>query len=1075
MWILNVLSGKSNNIRLTTFMLLFLTFCVNNSSAQNKITGIVTNINNAPLEAATITNKTTGIQILSDQNGSFSITAKSGDVIIISFIGYASKQIEIQDGRLLNVQLDELVSNLEDVVMVGYAKQKVKEITGSVAIVKPKDLTAVPAGQVEQMLQGRAAGVDVITSGMPGGGSNVRIHGIGNFGDVTPLYIIDGVPGNINNLNPYDIEGLQVLKDAGAYSIYGVRGANGVIVVTTKSGKEGKTKISYDFYLGRTSPLKGLDILNPQEQADLTWLALKNSGEVDANGNPNDPYYGNGPAPVLPDYLVAGPYTGLFEGDPRVSPDLYNIDFAAGDIYQIVGANKTGTDWFHEIFQPAVSQNHTITGSGGNNKNKYLFSLGYLDQQGTLIYTYLKRFTARINTTFSLNDKISFGENLQLSYRDNPQVATQQGANGNEIHYAITTQPILPVYDIKGNWASLDVNSLAGNPVATRSFAKDSKASYWDIFGDAWAEINFLKNFTFRTQFGGLLTYHYFYDYSLFSYMPNNNLPNNSFTESSGYQSAYTWTNTLNFSKTFNKDHTVKVLAGAEYINNYNRQLGGSRKGYFTDDVNYRFLTNGDPNSQSNYSFAGISVLSSFLSSANYQFKDKYYFTATLRNDGSSVFGAENRYGWFPSVSGAWRLTQEKFLQQSNWLSELKLRASWGKSGFYGNTDPQNQYTLYGGTVADSYYDIYGINSGSIQQGFRVTRIGEPKTGWQEDVVTNAGIESVLWKGKLSATIDVYKKQSKGLLFQVALPDILGGATRPNINVGNVQNTGLDLLLSSEGKFSKDWSWNTTVTITTYKSRVIKINNLPYFDAPFNEAGDLIVRSQVGHPVGAFYGYKVTGFFNDSADVNKSPVQQDAAPGRFKYLDADGNDTINDKDRVFLGNPNPKFTAGINAGINYKNFDLSAFFYGSFGNDVMNPERAALDFYGSIFGPFLSAKSKTALYDSWTPQHKNATAPIQETFANFSTSVPASSYFLEDGSYFKCKVLTLGYTLSKKTLEKIRIEHLRIYLQAVNLFTVTKYSGLDPELSGHSDAFGIDFGNYPNNQKQYLIGLNVNF
>jgi len=687
-------------------------------TSRKAITGKVTDVTGLPLWGAGIVLMGTNIRVATNPDGSFAIPAKKGDVLHISSIGYKSRQIEIGNGFIRDVLLEQSIINLDEVLVTGYITQKVKEITGSVAVIKPKDLTAVPAGQVEQMLQGRVAGLNVITSGMPGGGSNVRVHGIGNFGDVTPLYIIDGVQGNINNLNPGDIESLQVLKDAGAYSIYGVRGANGVIVITTKSGKIGKTKLSYDFNIGRTTPLKGLDLLNPKETGDLTWLALKNSGQVAANGNPNDPYYGNGPMPVLPDYLIAGSHTGLFEGDPRVNPDLYNVDFTGGDIYQIIRANKTGTDWFHEIFKPAISQNHTITGSGGNDKNKYLFSLGYLDQQGTLLYTYLKRFTARINTTFSVNDKISFGENLQLSHRDNPQVATQQGPNGNEIDGALSTEPILPVYDIRGNWASLDVHSLAGNPVARRFLAHDDKANYWDVFGDGWAEINFLKNFTFRTQFGGSLTYHYFYNYIMFSYLSNNGLPNNSFTESSGYQRSYTWTNTVNFSKIFNNDHTVKVLAGTEYISNYNRQLGGNRTGFFTNDVNYRFLTNGNPSTQTNYSFAGISTLSSFISSANYQFKNKYYFTATLRNDGSSVFGPENRYGWFPSVSAAWRLTQENFLQQQSWLTELKLRASWGKSGFYGNTDPQNQYTLYGGTVADSYYDIYGISSRIYSTGF---------------------------------------------------------------------------------------------------------------------------------------------------------------------------------------------------------------------------------------------------------------------------------------------------------------------------------------------------------------------
>lgn len=1049
---------------------LFFIFFSLTSFGQQRIRGSVTNDSGTQLAGATITVMDTRISTISEENGSYTIHAKKGDLLEISFVGYLTRQMKIGDDSTLNIVLTESAINLNEIIMTGYTSQKIKEITGSVAVVSSKDLNAIPAGQVEQILQGRVAGLSIITSGMPGGASNVRLHGIGNFGDVTPLYIIDGVPGNINNINPEDIESIQVLKDAGAYSIYGVQGANGVMIVTTKSGREGRTRLTYDFYVSLTRPLKSPDILNPQQTADLTWLALKNSG---ANGNPNDPYYGNGPTPVLPDYLVAGPYTGLFEGDPRVDPSLYNIDFTAGNIYQIIRANKTGTDWFHEIFKPAISQNHTITGSGGNNKNKYLFSLGYLDQEGTLLYTYLKRYTARLNTTFSLNNRISFGENLQLSYRDNPQVATQQGPNGNEIDGAISTLPILPVYDIKGNWASLTINPI-GNPVAQRYFAKDNQASYWDVLGDAWAQIILPGNFTFRTQFGGSVTYHYFDDYSFSSYEGNNNLPDNSFTESSGYQSSYTWTNTLNFSKTFNDLHTIKLLAGTEYTRNYNRQLGGTRTGYFSNDVNYRFLTNGNPSTQSNYSFAGISVLSSLFGSANYQYKDKYYFTATMRNDGSSVFGPENRYGWFPSLSAAWRITQE-FLHQSDWLTELKLRASWGKSGFYGNTDPQNQYTVYGGTAADSYYDIYGVSSGSIQPGFTVTRIGEPKTGWEEDIVTNAGIEAIFLNGKLSATLDAYKKQSTGLLSPITLPDILGGATPPNVNIGDIQNTGLDVLIGSEGKFSKDLGWNSTITLTTYKNKIIKINNLAYYDAPFNETGTAISRNEVGHPVGAFYGYKIIGFFNDWNDVSNSPVQQDAAPGRFKYLDADKDGTITDNDRVFFGNPNPKFTLGINCGITFKNFDLSTFFYGSFGNDVMNIERSGTDFFTSPFGELLTSKSKIALYDSWTPEHHNAIAPIIEDNSNFSNNAVPNSYYLEDGSYFRNKILTLGYTLPKKMKQRIRIETLRIYLQAVNLFTITKYTGLDPELSGSSDAYGYDFGNYPNNQKQYLIGFNVNF
>ena len=897
------------------------------------------------------------------------------------------------------------------------------------------------------------------------------MHGIGNFGDVTPLYIIDGVQGNINNLNPNDIESLQVLKDAGAYSIYGVRGANGVIIITTKKGKSGKTKISYDFYIGTTRPLKkGPDLLNPQEQADLIWLALRNSGQVDPiTGNPSHPLYGNGVNPILPDYFIVGQNQGLFEGDPSVNPDKYNIDPVARGIYQIVKTNKTGTDWFHELFKPAISQNHTITASGGNDKNKYLFSLGFLNQQGTLLTTYLNRLTARINTEFSVNNNFRLGENLQLTHSDNPRIA--DNIYDNEIFRTFRNQPLLPVYDIKGGWATYQGGEIPyWNPVSAQVVAKDNKTSNWEIFGNTFCELDFLKNFTARTSFGGTFNYYYFYNYSLNSYNPQGGgLPNNSFSETSGYRRSWTWTNTLNFSKTF-KNHSVKALVGTEAINNYNRELGGRRVGYLFNDPDYRFLSNGSPSGQSNYSVAGTSALFSFISDINYGFKEKYLLKVTLRRDGSSVFGPENRYGWFPSVSAAWRMTEENFMKGFKWLNDLKLRASWGKTGFYGNTDPFNQYTLYGGSIGDAFYDIYGTSNSAVR-GFRVLSTGEPKTGWQEDIVINAGFESILWNGKLSITSDLYKKKSSGLLFPVSLPDILGGATAPNVNVGTVQNTGVDILLGSKGRFSKNWNWDLAITFTTYNNKILKLTDLPYFHVPY----EYLVRNEVGHQISSFYGYKIIGLFQDQSDVDKSPVQDAAAPGRFKYLDANGDGKISDSDRVYFGNANPKFTSGINIGINFKGFDLSAFFYGSFGNDVINLPKYYTDIFPEIVGQG-SAKSKTALYDSWTPQHQNATAPIVENDFNFSNwgSYP-NSYVLEKGSYFRNKSLVLGYTLPKSLLNKIRIEKLRIYVQAVNLFTLTKYTGLDPEITGVSQGYGIDFGKYPNNQKQYMVGLTMNF
>ncbi len=1035
----------------------------NYSIAQHKITGTVVSEANQTLSGATVTLKNSTVSTITGIDGSFTLNAKKGDMLEFSFIGYKTQQIKIANESAIKVSLQLAMNSLDEVVVTGYTSQKIKAITGSVAVVKPKDLVATPAGQIEQMLQGRVAGLNVITSGEPGGPSNVRIHGIGNFGDVTPLYIIDGVQGNINNVNPYDVESLQVLKDAGAYSIYGVRGANGVIVITTRSGKPGKAKINYDFYLGITEPVKKPDLLNPGEMADLTWLAYQNSGLT-----PGDKFYGFGPKPVLPDYFIAGANEGLAYNDPRADPDLNNIDIFKAPIYQVIESNKKGTNWVNEVFQPAFSQSHNISVSGANEKNKYLVSFGYLNQQGTALNTYLKRYTARINTVIAVNENIRVGENLQLTHRDNPILQRNAFASpDNDIFRSIISPPILPVYDVKGGWAHYQQPAyFAENPVATRVIAKDDQSKSWETSGNAFGEVDFLKFFTARTSFGGNMVNYYSYTFNYWSYDTlSNGLPDNSFIESSGYRRSWTWTNTVKFAKTIRDDHTINALVGTEAIDNYNREVGGRRIGFFTNNVSYRFLTNGSPDKQSNYSFAGESTIFSFFGQADYSYRQKYFFRGTLRRDGSSVFGPDNRYGWFPSISAAWRLTEEEFLMHTGWLNELKLRASWGKTGFYGNTDPFNQYTLYGGTVADAYYDINGANA--PVQGFRAVRLGDPNTGWQEDEVSNIGLESVFFDNKLSLTVDWYNKKANGLLFPITLPDILGGATSPNVNVGTVQNTGVDILLGTKGQLSHSWRWESTVTISKYNNKIVKLGSLNYFPAP----NAFFVRNEVGHATGSFYGHKVIGIFQDAAEVAGAPPQDEAKPGRFRYMDANNDKRISDEDRVFIGNPNPDFTAGINISFGYKNFDLTGFFYGSFGNDVVNVTRYITDFFRNG----KDAKRKALLYDSWTPQNPGASLPMAELSSNYSNSESFNSSVIEDGSYFRNKSLILGYTLQNKQWNKFKLDKLRVYLQAVNLFTISDYSGLDAEIPGNSAAFGVDFGNYPNNQKQFLLGMSISF
>ncbi|MBO9198956.1 MULTISPECIES: SusC/RagA family TonB-linked outer membrane protein [Niastella] len=1056
---------------------------------QKTVTGKVTDSNNQPITGATVSVKGSNVATQTNVEGHFSIPVPgNSSVLTISSVGYEPIEMSVGSNLSLNVSLKTTTSSLNEVVITGYTAQRKKDITGAVAVVEVDNMRQIPTGTPEKALQGQASGVTIVTSGAPGGNSNIRIRGITSVGSTDPLIIIDGTQGTMHDLNVNDIESIQVLKDAGAAAIYGVRGSNGVVIITTKRGKSGKPRITYDGYVGTQRPLKdGFNIANTQETANAIQQSYINSGLT-----PGNKQFGTGTTPVIPDYITP---TAAKEGDPKTNPSTYALYDN-----QITKANKQGTDWFHEIFKPAMIQSHNVAVSSGSDRSTFYLSLGYFNQEGTLIETYLKRYSARINTTFNLNNKIRIGENAYFFYKQNPGFPDGNQNEGNAISFSYRESPIIPIYDIKGNFAGTGSQGLgnAENPVANLKRIHNNKANDYQVSGNAFAEVDFLKHFTARTSFGGFIDNNYWtqFDYTQYENAENNKNPN-AFTENYMFNNSWTWTNTLTYNNIIG-DHTFKALIGTEAISNYMRGIYGTRTNYpitnansLTVDPALWTLLFGAPGGQINGNLNvnnGVTIdlnnpptpiqssLYSQFGRVDYNFADKYLLSGTLRHDGSSVFAEDKRWGWFPSVTAGWRVSRESFMSTVSWLNDLKLRGGWGKLGSISNIRPTNAYNLYTQLAANSYYDLNGTNTGSVA-GIYNNQLGNVETTWEEDIITNIGMDATVLNNRLNFSIEWYKKAISGLLFIPAAVGQAGGAQQAFANNGNIQNTGIDMSVNYNGK-AGDLNYGVTATFTSYNN---KVKSLPegtkYLDRVSTGSNRFgaFSRLQPGQALGAFYGYEVVGLFQSDDEVNKSPKQEAAAPGRFKYRDANGDGKISDSDRVFFGNPNPKFTAGLNLEASYKNFDFSTFLYTSVGNDVVNYVRYWTDFPQVFDG----AVSKDAVYNSWTPTNTGAKVPKLERTANFSNTTQYNSYYRENGSFLRCKSMVLGYSLPSAKTRKVGIDRLRVYIQAANLFTITKYTGLDPELTGSdlkdNSNFGIDFGNYPANQKNWLVGVNLSF
>jgi len=1050
---------------------------------ERKVSGKVI-ASDGPVPGATVLLKGSNVGTSADANGAFTISVKGANpVLVISAIGYKAQEVPVGNQSVINVKLEDEANALTEVVVTGYTIDNRRETTGSVSIVRPKDLTVRPSGNVEQQLQGRVAGVTVVTNGQPGTTSQIRVRGFGSFGPAgsnEPLYVVDGLPvGSTDFLNPDDIETVTVLKDAAAASIYGARAANGVVVYTTKKGTKSakKLSISYDGMYGVTSPGPGQKMMNPTDFANWTWQAYKNS-----NVALSHPQFGTGATPVLPDYINVGGRSGVIGTlDLAAEKAKYNVDPTAGAIYQVVRANKTGTDWYKAVTRQAPLHRHSLGFSGGGENSRFYIGVGIQEQAGILIANDFKRYSLRANSEFNVFKNLRIGQNFQATYRSVTGLSGDNGGQGiaddeNDILAAFRMPSIIPIYDEFGGYAGTAAKGFNNprNPVAARQGLLNNRNFNVNGIGNLYAEWDVIPGLTVRSSIGGQYNNNYNWNYTRLQYENSENNSAFGYGEASGWNFGWTLTNTATYKKVIEK-HNIELLAGQEALNfGTGRNISASGLNPFSTDVN--FVNMSTVAAAGKVVNSGLSKGVNFYSlfgRVNYIYNDKYIVTAVLRRDGSSRFGTNSRYGVFPAFSAAWRLSSEPFMKSLAWVTDLKIRGGYGTMGNSNPVDANNQYSLFGTNIGRSGYDINGSNSSTVE-GYYRTRIGNPDAKWETAVTQNIGFDGSFFNGKLDVILDVWRKDTKDLLLQLPIPATNGfDAAAPSVNIGKMRNQGIDIAISTRGRIAKDLGFDVSFTGGALKNEITEIASGQTYISTINPGyrGLTPIRNQLGYSISSFYGYKVKGLFQTAEEVKNAPAQDGAGVGRFRYEDLNGDGKITDADRTFLGSPVPKFTAGLALGLTYKNFDLTAQLNGFFGNKIFNASKWFTDFFPSFQGAAISERVK----NSWSPSNTGATIPIFETASNFSTNTQANSFYVEKGDYVRMQTLGVGYTMPSTILNKLKMSKLRVFASMNNLFTISKYQGLDPGVGGNVDTqFGVDVGNYPVT-RGWVIGLNIGF
>ncbi|WP_421804436.1 SusC/RagA family TonB-linked outer membrane protein [Flagellimonas sp.] len=1001
---------------------------------QASVSGTVTDKGGVPLPGASVLEKGTTNGVQTDFDGNFSITLSDEDaILVISYIGFASKEINVAGQNNINVVLEESAAALDEIVVVGYGTQKKSDLTGSVTSLGQDDMNPGANASVDQMMQGRAAGVQITqASSAPGGGLAIRIRGSSSLNASNePLYVIDGFPidnspnlsssgggaaqvgenqsprNPLNALNPADIQSIEILKDASATAIYGSRGANGVVLITTKKGSEGRVNITYDAYTGVQTVAKQIDLLSTSEYIDVI-----NSLSAD-------------------------------QGNPPV--------FTADDIANI----GNGTDWQNEVFRSAPISSHNLSASGGSEKTSFYASLNYFNQEGVVKNSGIKRYTGRINIDTKIGERAQMGINFNTSLvKDNNNVdGIQTNENAGPIYASLLYDPTEPIFNADGTFAQ-SANLTVNNPV-TLINAISSKNETNRTFGSVFLNYNFTDALSGKFNFGTdrQTSRRDIYNNSNTIYgAAAGGIANINSLERSNYLFEYTMT----YNKAFNENHVLTVLGGTTYQKFSTRFFSGNISGFPTDDLLTNNLGLGNTNNDDLQSGKEENTLLSYLGRINYTLFDKFLLTASLRADGSSRFGANNKWGYFPSFAFGWKLEEESFVPEM--FNQLKLRASWGQTGNQEIGNYASQLTF--GTGPNVVLD------GSLQGSAIPQRIANPDLKWETTEQFNVGIDAAINQGRFSTTIDYFVKSSKDLLFNLPLP-VASGYPSILTNVGEVRNSGFEFLFNSTNISSEEFSWKTSLNFSAIRNKVVDLGRIESIvTGSIQSVGNTAIIKE-GESLASYYGYVVTGIFQEGDDIANS-AQPTAQPGFPIFEDRNGDGAITPLDQTVIGNPFPDFTYGIQNSISWKDFQLDFFFQGQEGADLIN-----INLIESLYpANFRRNRIAEQILDRWTPQNTDTRWPSSVNPNAYGAS-KVNTLTVQDASYFRLKNVMLSYNVPVKNLDFLNA--LRVYVTGQNLFTITNYGGFDPE----ANSFGrsnvrVDYSSYPL-ARTFLLGLTANF